>query len=210
MNNTAVRGAVLVVVIVLIGVLVLDQGLDDATIDPSDLATTTTAPPAGGDDGGGDDGAVADDGATGDDGSTADDGSATDAGSADGGDDSAAGDGSGTTTTTVPPATQVTSPPNEVAVLVLNAGSGVNGAAGTLTTNLAALGYATLPAANGPEQSRSFVYYEPGFQADAEAIAVALEAPDGSVAPMPSPEPADLQGADILILIGPDALAQSG
>ncbi|MEQ8719484.1 MAG: LytR C-terminal domain-containing protein [Acidimicrobiales bacterium] len=208
MNNTAVRGAVLVVVIVLIGVLVLDQGLDDATIDPSDLTTTTTAPPAGGDDGGGDDAAVTDDGATGDDGSTADDGSATDAGSADGGDDSAAGDGS--TTTTVPPATQVTSPPNEVAVLVLNAGSGVNGAAGTLTTNLAALGYATLPAANGPEQTRSFVYYEPGFQADAEAIAAALGAPEGSVAPMPSPAPAELQGADILILIGPDSLAQSG
>jgi len=86
----------------------------------------------------------------------------------------------------------------------------VNGAAGALTTTLAALGYATLPAANGPEQTQSFIYYEPGFQADAEAIAAGLGAPDGAVAPMPSPEPAELQGADILVLIGPDSLAQSG
>lgn len=201
MNNAAVRGAVLVVVVVLVGVLVLAEGLDDATIDPGDIPTTsssTSTTASDGTDGGTTDGGSADDGQA--DGST--DGA---------GDDSASGDDSAaTTSTTVPPATQVTSPPNEVDVLVLNAGSGVDGAAGSLTTQLAALGYTTLPAANGPEQTQSFIYYVPGFQADAEAIATQVAAPEGAVQPMPSPEPADPQGADILILIGPDSLAQPG
>jgi len=117
----------------------------------------------------------------------------------DGGDDGA--DATVTTTTTT---TLALRPPSEVKVLVAN-GSSVDGAAGSATEALEALGYVTGTPGNSETVPSTVVYFTEGYQAEAEALAEAIGAPASAVAPMPAVAPVDdLQLANVLVVIGPD------
>lgn len=118
-------------------------------------------------------------------------------------DESGDEDPDATTTTT----TEAPRPPAEVKVLVAN-GSGVNGAAGGTTDALEALGYVTGTPANAERVEATVVYFTTGFQAEAEALAAAIGAPEDGVTPMPAVAPVDdLQLANVLVHIGPDLAA---
>jgi hypothetical protein len=111
-------------------------------------------------------------------------------------------DAEATTTTTQP-----LRDPAEVKVLVAN-GSGVDGAAGGATDALEALGYVTATPANADRVESTIVYFTTGFQAEAEALAVAIGAPPESVTQMPAVAPVDdLQLANVLVHLGPDLVA---
>lgn len=122
----------------------------------------------------------------------------TDTPSADvGGDDDA--DATASTTTTA-----ALRPPAQVKVLVAN-GSGVNGAAGTTTDELEALGYVTGTPTNAERVPATVVYFTAGFEAEAAALAEALGAPVTSVVMMPAVAPVDdLQLSNVLVVVGPD------
>ncbi len=107
--------------------------------------------------------------------------------------------------------TPTTRPPSEVKVLVAN-GSGVQGAAGAATATLLGTGYNALSPVNAESQSETRIYFEVGFDADAQAVAQLLSAGPDRLAPMIDPPPGgvDLRGANILILLGPDEVAQPG
>jgi hypothetical protein len=128
-----------------------------------------------------------------------------DAGSVGSGD---SGDG-GTSETgpTTPDGTPVTRPPAEVTVWVLN-GGGPTGTATNGTQLVANAGYATVGAANAPEDvPQSTIYYVEGYQADAAAVAALLGFPVDRVVALPNPPPvpnADLQGATVVAVLGPD------
>lgn len=131
--------------------------------------------------------------------STASDGGGTATGTDPGG---TAGEGD-TTTTTAQPARN----PAEVAVLVAN-GSGVSGAAGRIAELLKGSNYVLKDSTNttSPAES-SVVYYEPGYEADARAVAALLTPPPG-VSAMPDPKPVrDLAGANVLVVVAADLAA---
>ena len=122
--------------------------------------------------------------------------------SAEGGGDSPETSGSSdeTTTTTAP-----LRPPAQVKVVVAN-GSGVDGAAGKLTTTLQGMGYATGNPADAPANvSATVVYFAAGFEGEAQAVATAIGGQPAIAQPMPTPPPiADTQSASVLIMLGPD------
>ena len=163
------RGALLVAVAVLVGVVLLGKGFDTGFL-PS---TGGSSEEEAGDDG--------DDGDDGDGDGTTDE---------------------STTSTTVTPTTHVQA---QVRVIVLN-GGGPSGAAGTSSTALAAAGFTTLDAGNTePPVAATAVYFVPGFDADAVAIAANL----GITAvpqPMPAAPPAGAPPGevDVVVVLGPD------
>jgi hypothetical protein len=116
--------------------------------------------------------------------------------------------GSTTATTSATP-----KPPNEVRVLVAN-GSGVQGAAGTMNDAIKAKGYIGLDPKNAAGNvPTTVVYFAEGYQREAAAVATAIGADPATVQAMPNPppleDPAALQDANVLIVLGPD-LAQPG
>ncbi|HEX6237057.1 MAG TPA: LytR C-terminal domain-containing protein [Acidimicrobiales bacterium] len=119
---------------------------------------------------------------------------------ADGGTD---GGGDGGTEEGEPPAPEPRTP-GEITVIVLN-GSGVQGAAGQQTETLGAAGYQTAVAANAPQPvAQTQVQHAEGFEAEAAVLAEELGVP-GSVAPMsPDLGEVDLQGAQLVVLLGTD------
>ena len=129
----------------------------------------------------------------------------------DDGNDGPVGDGATTTTTTVATSTPsdttggttattkaVATPPAEVSVLVLN-GSGRAGVASTLTNELKAQGYKTLPPSNAPTQAGTDVDYKPGKVAECTTLAQSV--PKAKVKAMPTPPPA-VSDADCIVVIG--------
>jgi LytR cell envelope-related transcriptional attenuator len=108
----------------------------------------------------------------------------------------------GETTTTAPQVRQ----PTEVVVRVANV-SGVSGAAGARTEQLAGAGYQTVEPTNGPEgqqlESTQVLFIE-GFEGEARALAEALGAPADGVAAMPAQPPVDPGGAQLVVLLGTD------
>ncbi len=100
--------------------------------------------------------------------------------------------------------TPSTRPANQVKVFVAN-GAGIQGAAGKAVETLTPLGYVAV-AGNSPNRVQTTtVYYTEGYQAEAQGVAAALGAPAASVQPMPTPPPiADIQGAQVLVVLGPD------
>jgi hypothetical protein len=116
----------------------------------------------------------------------------------------------GTTASTIPQPHD----PAQVKVLPLN-GSGKTGVAGQAAEQLKAANYTLLEAGNagGGTLSASIVYFMPGYDADAAAIAAKLGLPAGAVQPLPTPPPAavgDPQGANVVVLIGTDAPVAGG
>lgn len=112
------------------------------------------------------------------------------------GDDDAA---EGTTTTTAP-----LRDPSQVTVLVAN-GTSIKGAAKAITDQLKAANYKTLTAVNTRQPvNTSMVYFRPGYEAEARAVAELLKVPP-QVAPMPDPIPvANLGDALVLIVMAAD------
>ena len=102
--------------------------------------------------------------------------------------------------------------PSNIGVLVAN-GTDVNGAAGRLSGELNAANYVTLSPENASAQTSSAIYYRAGYEVDAQCIANLLGVGSGSIFVMSDPPPGGitrdaLGNAYVLILIGPDSLAQ--
>lgn len=128
-----------------------------------------------------------------------DDGSSGPAGNGGGG-----GNGSGDTPVT-DPTTQTTSadtrPPNQVRVLVLNAGQPA-GSAQNKANDLRLAGYNTLPASNDPVGRQGVaVQCREGFDDEAAALALAVGG-GASVEPFPAQPPEGSENADCLVLLG--------
>jgi len=120
------------------------------------------------------------------------------------------GDGSGppgsATTTTEPGPTSTTKaagevrPPQQVTVVVLN-GSGRPGAATAQTNALKAKGYQTLTPADATRREGTVVYYRPGFEREAAALATAVGG-NPNVEPMPETPPPGAEDADCVVILG--------
>jgi hypothetical protein len=122
--------------------------------------------------------------------------------STDGSDDgSDAGTDSDEETTT----TLATRPPTEVAVVVLN-GTSVGGAAGKYSTALASAGYQLLdPGDAATKIPATQVYFTPGFELEAAAVALAAGAPATLIpAALPTPPPGEVGAANVVLVIGAD------
>ncbi|MCY3576436.1 MAG: LytR C-terminal domain-containing protein [bacterium] len=102
--------------------------------------------------------------------------------------------------------------PSTIGVLVAN-GTDVSGAAGRLSGELNTANYITLPPVNATPQVNSAFYYRAGYEVDAQCIARLLGETEKPLFPMPDPPPGGitldtLGNAYVLVLIGPDSLAQ--
>ena len=107
-----------------------------------------------------------------------------------------------------PPAASPVPPRNEVRVLVAN-GTSVCGAAGRLATSLSAQGFNVLPATNADSDAdASTLYYVEQYGAAAGVVASLLQVDSSQVLPMPSSPPTAPGDAHVLVHIGADALAQ--
>ncbi|HEX2154307.1 MAG TPA: LytR C-terminal domain-containing protein [Acidimicrobiia bacterium] len=108
---------------------------------------------------------------------------------------------SGATTssvTTTPTTTREARDPSEVRAIVLNS-IGVTGLAGSLSDELAGLGYQVAEADNyTPELSDTMIFHADGFALEAVELAEAV--PDATVAP--DPELASSWGVDVVVVIG--------
>lgn len=103
-----------------------------------------------------------------------------------------------TPTTTTSPTTTVASErsPGEITVKVLNS-TRTSGLAARVTADLAAAGYQMEDQDNySPTQVDSFIYYAPGFQAEALTIQTLVEGTKVAA------NPAAVPSADILIILG--------
>jgi hypothetical protein len=95
-------------------------------------------------------------------------------------------------------------PPAEILVRVANA-SGVTGAAAAQTDELVGAGYRTVEPTDAREQVEvSRVLFAPGFDREAATLAVNIGVAPESVAPLSDPPAAELEGSNILVLLGPD------
>ena len=107
-----------------------------------------------------------------------------------------------------PPAAAPTHNRSEVRLLVAN-GTALCGAAGRLATSLSAQGFNVLPATNADNPAdASAVYYVEGYGADAGVVASLLQVDSSQVLAMPSSPPTAPGDAHVLLHIGADDLAQ--
>lgn len=114
-----------------------------------------------------------------------------------------------TTTTAKDSTTSSTAPakahdPAQVPILVAN-GSTVKGAAGRIAQTLLASNYVLKESVNTQTPAEgSVVYYAPGYDADARAVA-GLLTPQPAVQALPTPLPVkDLAGAKLLVVVAAD------
>lgn len=114
-----------------------------------------------------------------------------------------------TSTTTASTTTAPVRAPAEVKVLVAN-GSNTDGAAGSQTTELEALGYVTASPTNAELVTASVVYFTEGYQPEARVLAESIGLTADAVQALPTPAPVDdMQLSNVLLVIGPD-LASAG
>jgi hypothetical protein len=100
--------------------------------------------------------------------------------------------------------------PADVTVLVAN-GAGINGLASKVADKLKAANYVTAEPGNtkAPAESSS-VFFTPGYEADAQAVA-ALLTPPPPVAALPDPPPVDdMKGAHVLVVAAADLATAAG
>jgi hypothetical protein len=103
--------------------------------------------------------------------------------------------------------------PQDIKVLVAN-GTSTNGLASTVKSKLQGEGYQTLTSTNSSEQvTATILYYRPGYQNEAAALAEFLTLSPTAVQAMPAQapvsNPAAVDGANIIVVAGPD-VAQGG
>lgn len=128
------------------------------------------------------------------------------------GDDSASTTTPPEGTTTVPTTSTTTLParaPKDVKVLSAN-GTDVKGAARKATDALRAAGFNVLaPVDAGKSVTATNVYFNAGFEREAEAVAGSLGLGPPSVRAMPTPPPVpDIRGADVVVIVGPETAAR--
>ena len=201
-NQMAIKGVVLVLALIAAGVFVLARGLDDGD-DSAPVATEATAEPT----------AAAEETPDPDDAPSSDDDAVPTPAPAPDETQPAA---------PAPEVTQAPAPdpeeelecrdPSTIGVLVAN-GTDVSGAAGRLSGELNAANYVTLQPVNASPQTSSAFYFRAGYEVDARCIASQLGVGAGPFFPMSDPPPGGitletLGNAYVLILIGPDSLAQ--
>jgi len=125
----------------------------------------------------------------------------------------ASDDRSEETTTTTARSTTTTTPvraPKDVKVLTAN-GTDVKGVGGRIKDKLLAAGYNALQATDtATKPQNSAVYYAAGLQREAAVVAQLLGIAASAVLAMPATPPvADLKGAEVLVVVGPDLAAQN-
>jgi hypothetical protein len=177
---SAARGIAVIVAAVVVGLLLLNRGLDGEVVAADGQTTTTTT-------------AADDDGAT--DGTDGGDTTVTTA------------DPTSPTETTAPPPAEAR-PPAEVRVLVLN-GSGQQGAAGRGAQFFQEQGYQIADPKNAPRPGPSTIVYVEGFEAEANAAAATLGVdPARVVQPLDPAAPPidDTQGANLIVQAGTDGV----
>ncbi|MEX1218650.1 MAG: LytR C-terminal domain-containing protein [Acidimicrobiales bacterium] len=104
-----------------------------------------------------------------------------------------------TTTTTL-----LTNPPASVKVKVVNAANIQNLATKT-RERLQVAGYTEVLVGDASQvQDRTTIYYQPGAQGDAQAVAAVLGFNADQVLQMTAPPPAELAGATVLVMAGTD------
>jgi hypothetical protein len=114
----------------------------------------------------------------------------------------------GTGTATTKPTGTTTSAlraPQDIKVLVAN-GTSTPGLAAKVSNVVHAKGYNTLASTNSTQKpAASIIYFQPSYSADAASVAAKLNLAGSAVQAMPQPPPvANLNGANILIVVGPD------
>jgi hypothetical protein len=135
-----------------------------------------------------------------------------------GGPTNTGGNPSGTTSTTVAGTTSTTQPvahdPATVKVLVLNGVDPSKAIAKPAADALKAANYVTLSPNDAKTTVKTTaVYFQPGFEADAQAIATKLGAPATAVQPLPTPLPPTIDAAgdaSVIAVIGPDSTFGTG
>jgi hypothetical protein len=114
-----------------------------------------------------------------------------------------------TTAATTPTTAAVPHNPAEVKVLVLNGVDPKKAIAKPAADTLKAANYTTLtPNDAKATVTESAVYFVPGYDADALAIATKLGIPPAAVQPLPNPLPpsvSDPKDAHVIAVIGPDS-----
>ena len=200
-GGAAARGAMLIALAVVIGLVLLAFALDD----PAEVIAS------------GDDSSQTSDGSDDlDDSTTSDDGTSTD-------DGTGAVDDTGTTTiptiTTTTAVVSSTNPPAEVTVLVAN-GTGERGVAGAVSDKIAARGFVTLEPANAPSTELSVIYYRETYDGDAREIATIIGAPADVITNWPAEgtigvasnaiEDGRLDSANVVVIIGADGRIPTG
>jgi hypothetical protein len=108
-----------------------------------------------------------------------------------------------TTSTTLGPRS-----PSQVTVLVAN-GAGVANLGARVRGQLSSAGYATKPAIDAPtsDHATSSIYFEPGYEPDADQLAGVLSLPVSVVQAMPTPTPVSasaLTSVNVLVILGQD------
>jgi len=99
--------------------------------------------------------------------------------------------------------------PGDVKVLVAN-GTGSKGFGTRTATALKTLGYNTLaPVDTTRSLDSTSVQYADGFEAEALAVARAVQLPAGAVQRLNSPPVADVRNANVLVLLGIDSAPTS-
>lgn len=101
-------------------------------------------------------------------------------------------------------------PNNEIHYVVLN-GSGAGGRAGRVSSQLSALGFVPSDPSNVPggQVDDSHIYYEEGWQAEAQVIAKALGVTDELLSPLPAPFSFDMGDAHIMVVLGKDGVIKA-
>ncbi len=206
-GGAAARGAMLIALALVIGLVLMAFALDDQGSEitsgdsASDSDTTTDTSGTGGTD--------ADTG----------DGTDTDPGTSDTAVDVVdPGDTAAPETIPEVPEGDGPRPPAEVNILVAN-GTGGRGIAGSLADKLIADGYIA-KAANAPSTAAGIIYYRQGYADDARAVATILGAPpdiltqapgDGTIAVAPEAV-ADgrLTDANVIVIVGADNAVPPG
>ncbi len=177
----AARGIMVIVAAVIVGVLLMNRGLDGDGANPN-TAGASEAP----------DDTSGDTAATGD----TTPGQTT---------DTVAGGDTTTTTAALP----VPRDPSEVSVLVLNGTDGIKGVAGRGTDILKIKNYLTKDPKDALVNGPSVVLFQAGYESEAIAVATAfgvdpalvVQPFDAATSPI-----ADIQGANIIVRIGSDGL----
>lgn len=211
-GGAAARGAMLIALALIIGLLLMAFALDDPQ---TDLSTAAAGDDVEQSDDDGEGGAV-----DGDDTNAADSESlgseepAVQLGVPDESADTTPPAAEEETTETIPPVTEGTEarPASEVTVLVAN-GTGGRGVAGAVSDKLKARSYIA-NVSNAPSTAEAIIYYRVGFAADARAVAEVLGSPpdiitqapgDGTIAvSADAVSDGRLTGANVVVIIGND------
>lgn len=187
------RGLALVAIAVVIGLLLLSQVDSTGDVSTAEPGTETTVP---------------DDGAT--ETTVAEDTGVTETTVAVDAGDTTVEEPADTTPALLPEARLA----NEVKVLVANAKTGVNGAAGNLANQITPFGYIMGEPTNTIDLAAetSFILYQAGYAVEANRLATELGWPVDAttVQPLSEPSPVEsLDGANLLVILGTDR-ASSG